>query len=162
MIVATARGGLFVAVSVACCISGCADGDSRDRYPCASQLDPATCHELQHALAATPHLTYDNGHKVLNVPGEITPEEFRRRSIAVPGWDVIAAVCPYGRSDAVAADPMLRAQGADLCACMQAYDGFGDDGVWDLTIIRGGSILGHFWVQMNGPPVEGFVVSRDG
>jgi hypothetical protein len=92
------------------------------------------------------------------LPANVTEASFRAAANRVAGWDLLVVLDPYGSGSDVMNDPLLATQGPELQAAVRDLEGFPNDGIYGIFVIRGGRIVENFW--LDGPFMLGGVIVR--
>jgi hypothetical protein len=125
--------------------------------------DPQLCHDLVHALVHD-RVLFDEGCPQLDcaiVPGHMTVDALRSRAREVPGWDLIAVVGPYNHGANLLQDPLLVNQSESVSEVIAGTEGWENDGIYDLILVRQGAVVGGLWLRLEGDLPGSFVVARE-
>ena len=94
---------------------------------------------------------------------EVSPDEFETCARRVPGWDLLIVLQSYSSGRDVLDHPALARRPSDLRDEVQRVDGFMNEGVRTVLVIRGDHIVERFQLTMSlRPDVGDLVLSRDG
>ena len=93
----------------------------------------------------------------------LSPEEFEACARRVSGWDLLVVLQSYGSGRDVIDHPALAGRASDLRDEIQGIDGYLNEGVRTVLVIRDDRVVERFDVTMSlSPDVDSFVVTRDG
>jgi hypothetical protein len=93
----------------------------------------------------------------------LSPEDFQACARRVSGWDLIVVLQSYGSGRDVIDHPAVAGLRGDLRYEIQGIDGYMNEGVRTVLVIRDERIAERFHVTMSLiPDVDSFVVTRDG
>ena len=119
--------------------------------PSLAPFDAALTAALESALAegrvpATQRAPDHAGLEYVVVEDDLGVETFADRLRKVPGWDVIVVVCPYSSGRDIDPDE-AGLQGWWLRRRIAGMDGWLNDGIFDVAVIRDGRDVGGFYVS---------------
>ena len=98
-----------------------------------------------------------------SVGGQLSAEQLEACARRVPGWDVIIVLYSYGSGGDVLDHPALRGCSSDLRDAVKDVDGFLNEGVLTVIVIRDERIVERFHLTMTLlPDGDNLVLTRDG
>ena len=122
--------------------------------PSLAPFDAGLAAQLESALALgrSPPTQRDedyDGLEYVVLEDDLTVDDFAARLRTVPGWDVIVVVGPYDNGRRIDVD-QAGLHGAWLRRRIERIEGWPNDGIFDVTVIRDDQVVSGFFVHQSG------------